>query len=63
MQISTCAYLISTCGIRRRVIASKMADCKLQLVTDITQRIAFEEPALIKEMIAILNCGARVVHM
>ena len=45
---STCAYLIS---IRKRVIASKMADYKLQLATDITLHIAFEEPALIKEMI------------
>ena len=33
------------------VIISKTADCKFQLVTDITLHIAFEEPAL-KEMVA-----------
>ena len=29
-----------------------MADCKLQLMTEVTLYIAFEEPALIKEMVA-----------
>ena len=45
-------HVCSTYGIRRRVITSKMADCKLQLVTDVTLYIAFEEPALIKQMVA-----------
>ena len=38
--------------LRRRVITRKTADCKLQLVTDVTLHIAFEEPVLIKEMAA-----------
>ena len=41
-----CAYLISMCGIRRHIITSKMADCKLQLVTGVILHIAVDEPAL-----------------
>ena len=37
------AYLISTCGIKRCVIASKMAEKKYQLLTDATPHIASQE--------------------
>ena len=46
MQMSMCAYLISTRGIRRCVIASKMAEKKSQLLTDTTPHIALQEAAL-----------------
>ena len=51
MQMSTCAYLISMRGIRRCVIASKMAE-KSQLLTDTTPHIALQEAALNKKILA-----------
>ena len=51
MQINTCAYLISMCGIGRHVIASKMAVKKSQLLTDSTPHIALEEAGLTKKVL------------
>ena len=52
MQMSTCAYLISTCGIRRRVIASKMAENKSQLLADAIVHIVVQEAVLAKKILA-----------
>ena len=52
MQMSTCAYLISMCG--GRVIASKMAEKKPQLLTDATPLTVLQEAALTKKILD--NC-------
>ena len=45
MQMSMCAYLIRMCGIRRHVIASKMAEKVLLM------HIALQEAALTKQIL------------
>ena len=52
MQMSTCAYLISTCGIRRVCHFSQNGRELSEVLTDATPYIALQETVLTKKILA-----------